>query len=227
MEPDEIKWHFHCKIRFSCLSDELVRDCISLCILQRKEHALAHNSWLPCSQVVFWSSSFSIHLGVNGLWVKKHQYLCVLSSLPSGTATVGSELVFMEWLLCFLKVLCDVAPLITLDFPTLHSWILLCVLFCVCFFKCGVISCPWKHNLWQFEHAAECQELKYARTSSLLSRCIYALYICISCQALIWKNISMTENIYIYLKHTGFKEVCFFYYICIKYVLNCVYFPEA
>lgn len=95
MEPDEIKLHFHCKIRFSYLSDELVRDCISLCILQRKEHALARNSWLPHSQGLR-SFSFNIHLGVNGLWVKQHQYLCVLSSLTSGTATVVIEPVFMK-----------------------------------------------------------------------------------------------------------------------------------
>lgn len=48
-----MKLHFHCKIRFSSLSDELVRDCILLCILQRKEHALPHNSSLHTDRFGF------------------------------------------------------------------------------------------------------------------------------------------------------------------------------
>lgn len=71
MEPDEIKLHFHCKIRFSSLSDELVRDCISLCILQRKEHGLPQNSGLDTVRGFFFPFSFSIHLCVSGLWVIK------------------------------------------------------------------------------------------------------------------------------------------------------------
>lgn len=65
-----MKLHFHCKIRYSSLSDELMRDCVSLCILQRKDHILPCDSRLyKNSQFwfgVFFPFSFNIPLCVSG-----------------------------------------------------------------------------------------------------------------------------------------------------------------